>query len=73
MRERDAARAARAFVAQRYASYCHWHFDIALEHNGERRKSWSFGLRPDEEDEDYEPGRGFVGYVHADGRVEGLY
>ena len=73
MRQREAERAALRFIRERYPSYAHWNFDIALEHDGERRKSWSFGLRPDEEDADYEPGRGFVGYVHADGTIEGLY
>ena len=37
------------------------------------RKSWSFGLTPDEEHKDYEPYRTLTGYVHADGTVEGLY
>lgn len=73
MRERDARRVALTFVAARYASYAHWHFDICLEHDGERRKAWSFGLTPDEEDSDYEPGRHLTGYVHADGTVEGMY
>lgn len=73
MRRRDAERAAKRFVAERYPRYAHWHFDIALEHDGERCKSWSFGLRPDEEDEDHEPGVHMVGYVHADGTIEGLY
>lgn len=73
MTRRDAARAARRFVAEHYADRAHWTIDLALEHDGERRKSWSFGLAPDEEDADYEPGRGLVGYVHADGHVEGLY
>mgnify|MGYP006951233884 CR=1 FL=1 len=73
MRERDAKRAALRFIAERYPGYAHWHFDIALEHDGDRNKSWSFGLRPDEEDDDYEPGLNMVGYVHANGHVEGLY
>lgn len=73
MRQRDAERAARRFIRECYPHVAHWHFDIALEHDGERKKSWSFGLRPDEEDEEYEPGRGHVGYVHANGHVEGLY
>jgi hypothetical protein len=73
MRMRDAERAARRFVAERYPSYAHWNFDICLEHDLERRKSWSFGLQPDEEDPDYEPGRYLVGYVHADGTIEGMY
>lgn len=73
MRQRDAERVARKFIAARYQEYAHWNFDIALEHDCERRKSWSFGLQPDEEDDDYEEGRQLVGYVHADGAVEGLY
>jgi len=74
MRQRDAERAARRFIAERYGSYAHWNFDICFEHAASgRSKSWSFGLAPDEEDADYEPGRGFVGYVHADGIIEGLY
>lgn len=72
MRLRDAERAARRFVAQ--TSYAHWSFDICLDHVDDRgRKSWSFGLAPDEEDDDYEPDRRFTGYVHADGAIEGLY
>jgi hypothetical protein len=73
VRLRDAEWVARRFVATYYVSYAHWHFDICLEHDGERRKAWSFGLAPDEEDADYEPGRHLVGYVHADGTIEGLY
>lgn len=77
MRLRDAERAARRFVKERYESYAHWNFNICFEHGGERGgkrgKAWSFGLEPDEEDKDYEPGRSLVGYVHADGVVEGLY
>lgn len=73
MNRRDAERIARRFIKKSYAHYAHWHFDIALEHDGERRKSWSFDLTPDEEDEDYEPGVHRVGYVHADGTIEGLY
>lgn len=73
MRLRDAERAARRFVASSYACYAHWHFDICLEHDDGRRRAWSFGLTPDEEDPDYALGRYLVGYVHADGAVEGLY
>lgn len=73
MRRRDAERRARRFVAERYPSYAHWDFDICEETIFGRRKSWSFGLRPDEEDADYEPGRYLVGYVHADGTLEGMY
>ncbi len=73
MRQRDAERIARHFVAERYPECKDWHFDIALEHDGERRKSWSFGLTPDEEAADYEKGKHATGYVHANGYVEGLY
>jgi len=76
MRRREAERRARKFVAERHSSYAHWNFDICEEQLGrtpQGAKTWSFGLAPDEEDADYEPGRGFVGYVHADGGVEGLY
>lgn len=73
MRKRDAERAARRFIEKRHPEVAHWHFDIADEETGERSKSWSFGLVPDEEDPDYEPGVYHVGYVHADGAVEGLY
>lgn len=74
MRQRDAERAARLFLATRYPfHYAQWNFDICFEHASERRKSWSFGLTPDEEHEDYEPYRTLTGYVHADGTVEGLY
>jgi hypothetical protein len=73
VRQRDAERAAKKFIAERYKDYEHWHFDICLEHDGERKKSWSFGLRPDEEDPEYEPHTSLTGYVHADGYVEGLY
>jgi hypothetical protein len=77
MRQRDAERAAKRFVADRYTYYYEqWNFDICFEHGGDhrkRRKAWSFGLTPDEEHPDYEPGRTLTGYVHADGTVEGLY
>lgn len=73
MNRRDAERRARRFVAKYYAYRAHWFFDICLEHDGERRKSWSFGLTPDEGEPDYEPGVHMTGYVHADGMVEGLY
>ena len=70
-------RAARGrFIAEAYKCYAHWNFDICVEFEGDqndRRKSWSFGLAPDEEDPDYASGSGFVGYVHRDGAVEGLY
>lgn len=75
MRQRDAERTAKRWLADRYTYYYEqWNFDICLEHgDGNRRKSWSFGLTPDEEHEDYEPYRTLTGYVHADGTVEGLY
>lgn len=76
MRARDAERAARRFVSG--TPYAHWNFDLCLEsvamgHDRRSRKSWSFSLTPDEEDEDYEPGRTLTGYVHANGDIEGLY
>lgn len=76
MRLRDAERKAKRFVAEVYPSYAHWNFDICFEHGGdtrEPRKAWSFGLTPDEEDPDYEPGRTLTGYVHTDGTIEGMY
>ena len=78
MRQRDAERIARRFVAARYPECAGWSIDLAPEHDGERRTSWSFGVRPDEEDEDaeqtgHDTARGLVGYVKADGSVEGLY
>lgn len=73
MRLRDAERKARRFIHERYSSYEHWIFDICFEHASGRSKSWSFGLEPDEEDPDYQPGKYLVGYVHADGVVEGMY
>lgn len=73
MRQRDAERTARRFIRERYPSVEHWHFDISEETVHGPAKQWSFGLVPDEEDPDYEPGRYMVGYVHADGHVEGLY
>ncbi len=74
MRRREAERAARRFIAAHYHRHAHWNFDICDEENIKSRgKSWSFGLAPDEEDADYEPGRSLTGYVHADGVVEGLY
>ena len=75
MRQRDAERAARRFLAERYPyHYEQWEFDICFEHGADgRRKSWSFGVTPDPEHKDYEPYRTLTGYVHADGTVEGLY
>lgn len=74
MRERQAAQLARRFVEQKYHAYTGCRIDVVLEQDGARQKSWSFGIHVDEEDADYEPGDpGPVGYVHADGYVEGLY
>jgi len=77
MRQRDAERAAKRFVAARYPYHAaEWNFDICFEHGAsvlDRRKAWSFGLTPDEEHPDYEPYRTLTGYVHFDGTVEGLY
>jgi hypothetical protein len=69
MRKRDALRAAARFVGNRYPSLDGSHIEVALEHDGERAKSWSFGVHPDDCPDD----RGYVGYVHANGHVEGLY
>jgi len=71
VRERDALRAAYRFVEENY-KYLAWdsyYVEVALEHDGERAKSWSFGVHP----EDCADERGYVGYVHANGHVEGLY
>jgi hypothetical protein len=74
MRLRDAERAAKRFIHTYYEHRAHWLFDIVLESDGRSRGlSWSFGLTPDESDPEYEPGAYMVGYVHADGVVEGLY
>lgn len=74
VRARDAERAARRFIEERYPGAAHWNFDICDEENQKGRgKSWSFGLSPDEEDPDYEPGRSLTGYVHADGTIEGMH
>ena len=76
MRQRDAERCARKFIIRYYSAYAHWHFDICEEELGRTvrgAKTYSFGLVPDEEDPDYVVGRYLVGYVHADGAVEGLY
>lgn len=74
MREREALRAAKSFVHERYPAYADAHLLLVLEEDGARAKSWAFAVSPDEEDEDYEThGEAAVGYVHADGHVEGLY
>ena len=78
MRMRTAEKTARRYVASHYPECATWNIDLALEHDGERAKSWSFGVRPDEEDATAKDtghgiGHGLVGYVHADGTVEGLY
>ncbi len=76
MNRRNAERRARKFIADHYGDYRHWNFDLCEEELGRTvrgAKSWSFGLEPDEEDADYEPERCLVGYVHADGDVEGMY
>jgi hypothetical protein len=71
MRERDALRAAKRFVEKRYKYLARddYHVEVALEHDGERARSWSFGVHPKDCPDD----RGYVGYVHANGYVEGLY
>lgn len=74
MRERKALQIARKFVRTEYPAYADCRIDVSLEHDGERQKSWSFGVYVDEEEPDYEANQpGPVGYVHADGHVEGLY
>lgn len=74
MRKRDALRLAKAFVKDKYPDYAHRYIEVALEEDCERQKSWSFGVHADEEDADYVEGdTGLVGYVHADGHIEGLY
>lgn len=76
MRQREALRAARAFVRGRYQSIQHWRIDLVLERDGEKARSWAFLVEPDEEETDlggYARGTGLHGYVHADGYVEGLY
>lgn len=76
MRRRGAERRARRFVRERYPAVAHWNFDICEEFGGDRhdaRKSWSFGVAPDEEDADFDPGSRMTGYIHRDGAVEGLY
>lgn len=75
MRKRDAERAARRFIAAYYTYYYEqWEFDICEELSADgRKKSWSFGLTPDQDHSDYEPYRTLTGYVHVDGTVEGLY
>jgi len=85
MRAREALRLATKFVTEHYGDTGDGHggydmrsgdvsIEVALEHDGERRKSWSFGVRIDEEATGYDPDAEIpVGYVHADGRVTGLY
>lgn len=71
MRRRDALRAAERFVKSHYSNL--WEdgpeIEVAEEQDGERAKSWSFGVHPP----DHPNERGYVGYVHANGHVEGLY
>jgi len=74
MRERDARRAAKKNIRDHHPAYADAHFDLALEEDGAKAKSWSFCVWPDEEDPDYKThGEPAVGYVHADGHVEALY
>jgi hypothetical protein len=75
MRERIALRIAKRFVHNKYSSLSGCHIEVALEHDGQRRKSWSFGVHIDKEDSLYQPDASneLVGYIHSDGRVEGLY
>lgn len=71
MRERDALRSAYRFVEENYKDVAgdDYYVEVALEQDGERKKSWSFGVHPDGHKDE----RGYVGYVHANGQVEGLY
>lgn len=75
MRKRDAERAAREFIGREHPAYRDCRVDVALEHDGAPTHSWSFAIHVDEEESDYELHRGHppVGYVHANGYVEGLY
>jgi hypothetical protein len=76
MRKRDAERVARTFVDEQYPMYAEASIDLAEEEDGARSKSWSFGIRFDEEHPLYDRDSaidGITGYVHADGSVEGLY
>lgn len=74
MRERDALKIAKKFVRDHYPDYGDSRVEVALEHDGQRRRSWSFGVHIDEEDlradENSDPA---TGYVMANGRIEGLY
>jgi hypothetical protein len=76
MRKREALRAAKKFVREVRPDLADCRIEIAPEEVlGERRKSWSFGVHIDHEDPRYEPVElnQFIGYVHEDGLVEGLY
>lgn len=75
MRERDALRAAKKFVREHHPDYGDSYVEVCLEQDGARSKSWSFGVHIDEEDvrPGEDPADVATGYVHADGRVEGLY
>jgi len=75
MRKRDAERSARRFVRENYKDLATCFVEVAEEQDGQRGKSWSFGVHIDEEDPRYDPSKTneYVGYVHADGCVEGLY
>jgi len=55
MQRQDAERTARNFIAKHYPEYAHWNFED--KGTFDKRKSWSFGLTPDEEDADYNPER----------------
>lgn len=80
MRERDALKMAKKFVASKYPELSDCYIEVALEGDGGRRRSWSFGVHIDEEDSRYDPAgsNNYVGYVfhEADtGRpvVSGVY
>ncbi len=71
MRERAALRLARKFLKESYPEHAKCSIDIALEQNGERKKSWSIGVHVERSWDTKDDV--LVGYVHADGVVEGLY
>lgn len=78
MRERDALRAARKFVRCVYPAYGDYFIDICEESIDGRAKSWSFGVYLDDGTDPLivdgtKEAPQLVGYVHADGTVEGLY
>lgn len=81
MRAREALRLAKAFVRREYPELADCYVEVALEHDGGRRRTWSFGVHIDEEDPRYDPrsensrtGYVFYGDVDPDRpTVKGLY